>query len=76
MISKDRPNRYLTQKDEVLEGCDIPEHMRVLNRYNGKWRSPPNSHYMNVGVLGPANSGKSALVGALAHKISAVSPKA
>jgi len=30
---------------------------------------------MKIGVLGPTNSGKSALVGSLAHKISAVSPK-
>ena len=31
---------------------------------------------MNIGVMGLTNSGKSALIGCLAHKISAVSPKA
>jgi small GTP-binding protein len=51
--------------------------MRVLgHKYKNNWKSPENSYYMNIGVLGPANSGKSALVGSLAHKISAVSPKA
>ena len=76
LISKERPNRYLTEKDEVLERYDIPEHIRVLqNTHKGEWKSPANSHYMNIGVLGPTNSGKSALVGSLAHKISAVSPK-
>ena len=31
---------------------------------------------LNIGLIGPVNAGKSELVGALAHRISAVSPKA
>lgn len=76
LISKERPVRFVTAKDEVIEKYDSPEHMRAIQSYNPKWKSPPNSYYMDIGVLGPVNSGKSALTGCLAHKISAVSPKA
>lgn len=77
IISRSRPVRFTTDKNEVIEHFDIPQFLHVnREKYNSKWKTPENSYQMNVGVLGPTNSGKSALVGQLAHKISAVSPKA
>jgi GTPase Era involved in 16S rRNA processing len=77
LISRERPVRFVTPKDEVIEDCDIPHNIRAMSQtYKNKWESPPNSYSLNIGVLGLTNSGKSALVGRLAHKISAVSPKA
>lgn len=45
-------------------------------KYSGKWESPKNAYGLNIGLIGPANSGKSQLMGKLSHRVSAVSPKA
>lgn len=75
MISRSRRNRFLTPKDEVVEEHDIPQHI-LLSKEHPEWAPPAGSSFaMRVGVFGPTNSGKSSLVGRLAHKISAVSPK-
>lgn len=43
--------------------------------YKDDWKSPENSYKLNVGLIGPVNSGKSMLMSRLSHKVSAVSPK-
>jgi translation elongation factor EF-1alpha len=48
----------------------------LRQKYQGKWKSPENAYALNVGLIGPVNAGKSELFGALAYRISAVSPKA
>lgn len=47
----------------------------IKNVYNNEWKSPENAYVLNVGLIGPVNSGKSELLGRLSHKVSAVSPK-
>ncbi len=51
------------------------EDVVIRTLYNDKWESPPNAYHLNVGLIGPVNSGKSELLGKLSHKVSAVSPK-
>lgn len=48
----------------------------MQQKYNGKWKSPPNAYKLDIGLIGPVNAGKSQLFGALSYPISAVSPKA
>ena len=43
--------------------------------YNNEWKSPANAFKLNVGLIGPINSGKSQLLSKLSHKVGAVSPK-
>ena len=43
--------------------------------YNNEWKSPENAFKLNVGLIGPINSGKSQLLSKLSHKVGAVSPK-
>lgn len=43
--------------------------------YKNQWKSPENAYKLNVGLIGPVNSGKSQLMARLSHKVSAVSPK-
>lgn len=55
------------------------ENAELVNayKYNGKWKSPENAYTLNVGLIGPVNSGKSELMGKIiGRKLSAVSPKA
>jgi hypothetical protein len=47
----------------------------ITKIYGDKWESPQNSHFLRVGLMGPANSGKSALMSRLSTRVSAVSPK-
>ena len=51
------------------------EDVVVRQLYNDKWKSPPNAYRLNVGLIGPVNSGKSELMAKLGHKVTAVSPK-
>ncbi len=49
----------------------------MAEKYNGKWKSPENAYALNVGLIGPVNSGKSELMCRIVgRKLSAVSPKA
>jgi GTPase Era involved in 16S rRNA processing len=47
----------------------------IRQLYNDQWKSPANAYRLNIGLIGPVNSGKSELLARLSHKISAVSPK-
>ena len=77
MISRERPVKHITPKFEVPDEKMMMQNMLIKQtKYNGKWKSPQNSYTLNVGLIGPVNAGKSELFGALAHRFSAVSPKA
>lgn len=67
---------FLTPKDEIPELKQMSnEDVVIRTIYNDKWKSPENAYKLNVGLIGPINSGKSELMTKLSHKVSAVSPK-
>lgn len=76
MIHRGRPVRFETPRDEIPEIKMMSNDDAVISQiYKGEWRSPENSYKLNVGLIGPVNSGKSQLLSKLSHKVSAVSPK-
>lgn len=76
MIPRGRPVRFLTPKDEIPELKLMSNDDAVIRTlYKDVWKSPENSYRLNVGLIGPVNSGKSMLMSKLSHKVSAVSPK-
>ena len=76
MIPRGRPVRFVTPKDELPELKQMSHNdVIVKTLYKDQWKSPENAYKLNVGLIGPVNSGKSELLARLSHKISAVSPK-
>ena len=77
IISRERPTRNLTPKFDIPLNQFAPQDDAVLREiYKNKWKSPENAFFLSIGLLGPVNAGKSELLGKLAHRVSAVSPKA
>ena len=76
MIPRGRPVRFLTPKDEIPE-VKMMSNDDVVSRqlYDDDWKSPENAYKLNVGLIGPVNSGKSLLLSRLSHRVSSVSPK-
>lgn len=76
MIPRGRPVRFLSPKDEVPEQKMMSnDDVVVRELYNDEWKSPENAYKLNIGLIGPVNSGKSLLLSRLGHRVSSVSPK-
>lgn len=76
MIERGRPVRFVTPKDEIPEMKMMMNDDAVIRElYDDNWKSPENAYKLNVGLIGPVNSGKSQLLSKLGHKVSSVSPK-
>ena len=60
IISRERPVKYLTPKYDIPLEQFMPNSDAILDKkYGGKWKSPENAYSLNIGLIGPANAGKS-----------------
>ena len=76
LVHRGRPVRFITPKDEIPEMKMMSDDDAIMRTiYKDEWKSPENAYKLNVGLIGPINSGKSELLAKLGHKVSAVSPK-
>jgi polynucleotide 5'-kinase involved in rRNA processing len=49
---------YLTPKHEIPE-YKMMANDELIHVNNPDWQSPPNAYALNIGLIGPVNSGKS-----------------
>lgn len=60
LVPRGRPVRFVTPKDEIVEIKQMShEDVVIRTLYNDKWQSPENAYKLNIGLIGPVNSGKS-----------------